>query len=121
MQTQNQYDAGHKTGHGGPDLARGSPVWQPCSHSPNGSPVLSEGTRTRQGDGRVLRERQRCRKKHVKQWKRKNTSLTNVLIVMHMTAMNLYKHVNGLCPAIKHNEQFMKKTLIPFRMFLAAW
>jgi len=37
---------------------------------------------------------------------------------MHMTAMNLYEHVNGLRPTIKHNEQFMKKTLIPFRTFL---
>jgi len=58
--------------------------------------------------------------KNMRSNEKKNTFLTNALIVMHMTAMNLCEHVNGLCPAIKHNEQFMKKTLIPFRMFLAT-
>ena len=52
--------------------------------------------------------------------KKKSTFLTNALIVMHITAMNLCEHVDGLCPAIKHNEQFVKKTLIPFHMFLAT-
>jgi len=30
MQVQNWYDAGHKTAHGGSNLARGPLVWHPC-------------------------------------------------------------------------------------------